>query len=415
MVTRTAAAAALVTCAALLAATGCSSNFDSGKDKEQDKAEKQKLTVLIATSGDAETQAVKAAAASYAKKSGNTVTVEVAKDMNQQLAQSFAGHKPPDVFYVNSDQFANYSKGGSLYAYGDQISDASDFSEQLLSSFSYGGKQVCLPKDTSTLGLAINSDLWKKAGLTEKDYPKSWKELQSVADKLTANGVTGLVTSDEYQRLGVFMKQAGGWLTDADQKKMTADTPENAEGLAFVQSMLKSGSMKFAKQVDTSWGGEALGKGKAAMTIEGNWLDGGMKLDYPDVKYAVAPLPAGPKGEGTLAFSTCWGVAADSTHQAASVDLVKHLTSADQQLAFADAFGVMPSRTSALKTYAEKTPQAKAWVDGSAYAQGPVTIAGFDKVLSQFNTDLQSLRTADPKTILADLQRNGEQAIAKGN
>ncbi|MFE4536967.1 extracellular solute-binding protein [Streptomyces scopuliridis] len=415
MVTRTAAAAALVTCAALLAATGCSSNFDSGKDQAQDKAEKQKLTVLIATSGDAETQAVKAAAASYEKKSGNTVTVEVAKDMNQQLAQSFAGHKPPDVFYVNSDQFANYSKGGSLYPYGDQISDSSDFSEQLLTSFSYGGKQMCLPKDTSTLGLAINTDLWKKAGLTEKDYPKTWKELQSVADKLTANGVTGLVTSDEYQRLGVFMKQAGGWLTDADQKKMTADTPENAEGLSFVQSMLKSGSMKFAKQVDTSWGGEALGKGKAAMTIEGNWLDGGMKLDYPDVKYAVAELPAGPKGKGTLAFSTCWGVAAESTHQAAAVDLVKHLTSADQQLAFADAFGVMPSRTSALTTYAERTPQAKAWVDGSAYAQGPVTIAGFDKVLSQLNTDLQSLRTADPKKILADLQRNGEQAIAKGN
>ncbi|WP_046499088.1 sugar ABC transporter substrate-binding protein [Streptomyces odonnellii] len=414
MVTRT-AVAALATCAALLAATGCSSNFDDSKEPAQDKAAKQNLTVLIATSGDAETGAVKAAAAAYAKKSGNTVTVEVAKDMNQQLAQAFAGHKPPDVFYVNSDQFANYAKGGSLYPYGDQISDADDFSQQLRSSFSYDGKLVCLPKDTSTLGLAINTDLWAKAGLTEKDYPKTWEDLRTVAGKLTRDGVTGLVTSDEYQRLGVFMKQAGGWVTDADQKTMTADSPENAEGLSFVQSLLKSGSMKFAKNVDTSWGGEALGKGKAAMTIEGNWLDGGMKLDYPDVKYAVAPLPAGPAGQGTLAFSNCWGVAADSAHREASVDLVKTLTSADQQLAFADAFGVMPSRTSALATYAQQFPAAKAWVDGSAYAQGPVTIAGFDKVLSQFNTELQSLRTADPKKILADLQRNGEQAIAKGN
>ncbi|MFE4832733.1 extracellular solute-binding protein [Streptomyces sp. NPDC056672] len=414
MVTRT-AVAALATCAALLTATGCSSSFDDSKEPAQDKAAKQSLTVLIATSGDAETQAVKTAAAAYAKKSGNTVTVEVAKDMNQQLAQSFAGHKPPDVFYVNSDQFANYAKGGSLYAYGDRISDASDFSEQLRTSFTYDGKLMCLPKDTSTLGLAVNTDLWQKAGLTEKDYPKTWEELKTVADKLTTGGVTGLVTSDEYQRLGVFMKQAGGWVTDTDQKKMTADSPENAEGLAFVQSLLKSGSMKFAKNVDTGWGGEALGKGKAAMTIEGNWLDGGMKLDYPDVKYAVAPLPAGPAGQGTLAFSTCWGVAADSAHREAGVDLVKSLTTADQQIAFADAFGVMPSRTSALTTYAERFPAAKAWVDGSAYAQGPVTIAGFDKVLSQFNTDLQSLRTADPKKILADLQRNGEQAISKGN
>ncbi|WP_424860340.1 sugar ABC transporter substrate-binding protein [Streptomyces sp. MMS24-I29] len=414
MRTRT-AVAALTTCAALLAATGCSSGFGGDGETKQDESGKQKLTVLIATSGDAETQAVKNAAAAYAKKSGNTVTVEVAKDMNQQLAQSFAGHRPPDVFYVNSDQFANYARSGSLYAYGDKIPDADDFSEQLRASFSHEGKLVCVPKDESTLALVVNTELWKKAGLTEKDYPKTWEDLRKVAERLTHDGVTGLVTSDEYQRLGVFMKQAGGSLTDPAQKKMTADTPENVKGLEFVQSLLKSGSMKFAKQVDTSWGGEALGKGKAAMTIEGNWLEGGMIHDYPDVKYAVVPLPAGPAGQGTLAYSNCWGVAADSAHRAAGVDLVKFLSSAEQQLDFAAAFGVMPSRASALKTYAEKQPAAKAWVDGTTYAQGPVTIAGFDKVLSQFNTDLQSLRTADPKKILSGLQRNGEQAIAKGN
>ena len=414
MRTRT-AYAAMATCAALLAATGCSSGFDGDKEPKQETSGKQRLTVLIATSGDAETEAVKKAVAAYETQSRNTVTVEVAKDMNQQLAQSFAGHRPPDVFYVNSDQFANYARNGSLYAYGDRIPDAGDFSEQLRNSFSHDGKLVCLPKDQSTLALAVNTGLWKKAGLTEKDYPKTWEDLRKVADRLTGGGVTGLVTSNEYQRLGVFMKQAGGGLTDQDQKKMTADTPENLKGLQFVQSLLKSGSMKFAQQVDTSWGGEALGKGKAAMTIEGNWLEGAMTHDYPGVKYAVVPLPAGPAGQSTLAYSNCWGVAADSAHRATGVDLVKFLASAEQQLDFADAFGVMPSRTSALKTYAEKQPAAKAWVDGSAHAQGPVTIAGFDKVLTQFNTDLQSLRTADPKKILADLQRNGEQVIAKGN
>lgn len=37
---------------------------------------------------------MKAAATSYAKKSGNTVTVEVAKDMNQQLAKQAAAGSP---------------------------------------------------------------------------------------------------------------------------------------------------------------------------------------------------------------------------------------------------------------------------------------------------------------------------------
>ena len=408
------AAAIFVTCTALLAATGCSSGFDSGKKTAQDSNSKQHLTVLIASSGDAETKAVKDAAAAYTKKSGNTVTVDVAKDINQQLAQSFAGHKPPDAFYVNSDQFANYAKAGSLYAYGDQIKDAEDFSAQLRASFTYDGKLTCLPKDTSTLALAINTDLWKKAGLTAADYPTTWAQLKTVATKLTKGKVTGLVTNGEYARVGVFMKEAGGWITDADQTRMTADSTQNAEALAYVRSLLKSGVMKYAGQVDTNWGGEALGTGKAAMTIEGNWLTGGMTADYPDVKYTVVPLPAGPSGKGTLAFSQCWGVAKDSAHQAAAVDLVRYLTTSVQQVKNAAAFGVMPSRTSALAEYAKDNPSAKAWVDASAYAQGPVTVAGFDKVLTQFNTELAALGTTDPKKILADLQSNGEQALAKG-
>ncbi|MFF7144805.1 MULTISPECIES: sugar ABC transporter substrate-binding protein [Streptomyces] len=409
------AAAALATCAVLLATTGCSSSFGGDKKTDQDTSSHQHLRVLIASSGDAETKAVKDAAAAYAKESGNTVTVDVAKDMNQQLAQSFAGHKPPDAFYVNSDQFANYAKGGSLYAYGDKVKDADDFSEQLRASFTYDGKLVCLPKDTSTLALAVNAGLWKKAGLTDKDYPTTWEQLKKVAGKLTGHGVTGLVTSSEYARLGVFMKEAGGWITDAEQTKMTADSAQNAQALSYVQSLLKSGSMKYANQVDTNWGGEALGKGKAAMTIEGNWLSGAMKADYPDVDYKVVPLPAGPAGQGTLAFSQCWGVATESAHRAAAVDLVEYLNSRAQQLKNADAFGVMPSRTSALADYTQQNPAAKAWVDGIAYAQGPVTVGGFDKVLGQFNTDLAGLATADPKKILADLQRNGEQALAKGH
>ncbi|MQY36818.1 hypothetical protein SRB17_48200 [Streptomyces sp. RB17] len=245
MVNRT-ATAALVTCAALLCATGCSSSFGGDKKTAQDTGSRQHLTVLIASSGDAETKAVKEAAAAYAQRSGNTVTVDVAKDINQQLAQSFAGHKPPDAFYVNSDQFANYAKAGSLYPYGDQVKDADDFSARLRASFTHDRKLVCLPKDTSTLALAINDDLWKKAGLTAKDYPTTWGRLSTVAAKLTKGDVTGLVVNGEYARLGVFLRQAGGWITNPGQTRMTADTAQNTKALDYVRSLLKSGSLNRA-------------------------------------------------------------------------------------------------------------------------------------------------------------------------
>lgn len=405
-------AAAVCTAIALGTVTACSSSGGFGSSPAaQASGGTQSLTVLIATSGDAETATVKAAAADWAGRTGNTVTVQIASDINQQLGQAFAGGNPPDLFYVNSDQFANYAKGGSLYAYGDQIPDASDFSEPLRKAFSQDGKLTCLPKDSSTLGLAVNTTLWQQAGLTEADYPTTWQQLSDTAAKLTKNGVTGLVTSSEYQRLGVFLKQAGGWITNPGQSAMTAAGPANQQALAYVQSMLKAGSAKYVTDVDSGWGGEALGKGKAAMTIEGNWLKGAMAADYPNLPYKVLPLPAGPAGPGTLVFSNCWGIAAKSKHQAAGVALVKHLTSVNQQLEFAKAFGVMPSRTSALGAYAEKYPDSKAWVDGVAHAQAPVTVAGFGKVLTQFNTDLQSLKTGDPAAILGNLQRNGEQAL----
>ncbi len=137
-----------------------------------------------------------------------------------------------------------------------------------------------------------------------------------------------------------------------------------------------------------------------------------MSSDYPKVGYKVVPLPVGPAGKGTLSFSTCWGIANKSAHHTAAVDLVKSFTAVNQELSFAGAYGVLPSRTSALAAYSARYPADKAFADGATYGQGPVTIAGFTKVLNQFDTDLSGLATADPKTILSSLQKNGTAALA---
>ena len=54
------------------------------------------------------------------------------------------------------------------------------------------------------------------------------------------------------------------------------------------------------------------------MTIEGNWIGGALSKDFPDVKYRTVELPAGPKGKGTLQFTNCWGIAADSKNKPAA-------------------------------------------------------------------------------------------------
>jgi multiple sugar transport system substrate-binding protein len=206
------------------------------------------------------------------------------------------------------------------------------------------------------------------------------------------------------------MVQAGGWITSADGKQATGDSPENLKAVQYVKTLLKDKLAEYPKQLGASWPGEAFGKGKAAMTIEGNWIKGALKADYPDIQYTAHELPAGAK-KGTLSFTNCWGIAAKSASKAAAIAFVEAMTKADQQLTFAKAFGVMPSRQSAKDAYIKEFPADTAFVNGAAYAQGPVNAAKMDSVLADFDAGLQQLGSQDPKALLARLQKNTQSAL----
>ena len=174
------------------------------------------------------------------------------------------------------------------------------------------------------------------------------------------------------------------------------------------------GVLKFPADLDSGWSGEALGKGKAAMVIEGPWISG-LKADYPDLKYKAVELPAGPGGPSTFTFSNCWGIPVDSPTLEATQSLVEFLTSDEQQLAFSDAFGVIPSTQSGAASYAEKFPNNASFVAGNDYAVSPVAFAGASAVLGDFNASLEGLATSDSDSLLKALQTNLEAAYAEAN
>ena len=397
-------AAAVIAAAGLaVGLTACGSGFNSGGSTQDNT---KPLSILIGSSGDAETAAVKSAVADWSKTSGIKATVTVASDLNQQLAQGFSSGKPADVFYLSTDALAGYAANGSLYSYGDKLSNKSDFYPNLVKSFTFDNKLVCAPKDFSTLQLIINTDLWSKAGLTDADIPTTWDQLQTVATKLTTGSQTGLVIGGEYARIGAFMTQAGGNLMNADSTKATADSEGNLKALDYVKQNLTAGDFKFAADVGAGWGGEAFGKQLGAMTIEGNWITGSQTADYPNIKYKVVPLPKGPAGAGTLQFSNCWGIAADSANKTGALDLVQKLTTKSDQLAFAKAFGVMPSIQSAASDWKKEFPNLAAFLDAATYAQNVPAAKGASDVVTDFNSQVAKLATGDPKTILSSTQTN---------
>lgn len=404
-------ALASIAAAALFGSAACGDGFDSDKGAATQQAGPASLQILIGSSGAAETKAVQDAAAKWAGSSGNTATVTPAQDLTQQLGQALAGGTPPDVFYVDASRFADYASVGALEPYGDKISNPNDFYDSLRSTFTYNGKFYCAPKDFSTLALEINTDLWTKAGLTDADIPTTWDQLTATAQKLKAAGVVPLTIGDTRDRVGAFMKGAGGWIVSADGKQATADSPENLQALTYVKSLLTDKLAQYPKQLDAGWAGEAFGKGKAAMTIEGNWIKGALQTDFPNVKYTVHPLPAGPKAQATLSFTNCWGIAAKSKYKDQAIKFVEAMTTVEQQMSFAKAFGVMPSRQSAKDQYTSAFPADKPFIDGAAYAQGPVNAPKMDSVLADLDTGIQGLAAGDPKALLARVQKNTEAAL----
>ncbi|MGB5952649.1 MAG: extracellular solute-binding protein [Ornithinimicrobium sp.] len=369
------------------------------------------LVMLIASSGEAETTSVEEAAAAWAEESGNEVEVRVAADIGQELAQGFAGGNPPDIFYLDGAVFAEQAETGNLYAY--EAEENNDFYEALRDAFTYDDKQWCAPKDFSTLALQINNASWEAAGLTEADVPTTYDELATVAETLTTDDQVGLGLSSGIDRIGAFVVGNGGWWLNEDASEAQGTSDPVIAGLEYSKENLAAGSFAFASEIDSGWGGEAFGTEKAAMTIEGNWIRGAMNADFPDLDYTVAELPEGPEGPGTLLFTQCWGVAQASGAQTQAVELINFLTTPEQQMVFAEDFGVMPSRQSAAEDYKSAFPENEAFINGGEYGRGPINAPGMGQVVADLNSQLEGLSGANVESVMEDFNTNAEAVLGE--
>jgi multiple sugar transport system substrate-binding protein len=401
-------------------ATACSSNGGFGSSSSgaaaapssQAAPNKTPLTLMFGSSGPAETKAVQAAAKAFTKQSGIPVQVIPASNLTQQVAQGFAGNQPPDVFYLDPGTFQNYAKDGVLDAYAPTLPNAGAFTPALKAAFTYQGKFVCAPKDASTLALYVNTQDWQQAGLGAP--PANWDQLKADAAKLTTGGRTGLVIDQSHSGIDEFLYQNGGTVQSGNGK-VDLNSQQNVQALTYLKSLLTAGVMKFPSQLDAGYSGQAFGENKAAMDIIGNWENGALQSDYPNIKFKVYPLPAGPTGiHATLSFTNCWGVPDKSKNPAGALELVKFLTTPQQEMSFANAFGVIPSLQSAQATYTKTYPQFATFVQELPYAHPDIAIAGATQALTAFDSALAQLASGSPATILQTAQQNLQAVASQG-
>jgi multiple sugar transport system substrate-binding protein len=176
--------------AGALVLAGCGSGFagddNAAPDAEGLTSSDDALTVLIGSSGDAET------AGRAGRRRRMVRGIRHRRSPSRPPATSTRSSRrasppesPPTCSTSPPTRLAGYASNGSLQAYGDHLANKDDFYPSLVENFTIDDTFYCAPKDFSTLALIINTQMWSDAGLTDADLPKTWDDLAAVAQKLT--------------------------------------------------------------------------------------------------------------------------------------------------------------------------------------------------------------------------------------
>jgi multiple sugar transport system substrate-binding protein len=339
------------------------------------------------------------------------VTLNQVPDYDTTLQKSLAGGEPPDVFYVDSFRFLDLVRADALMPIGEQLTDVDDFYPALRNAFTTNGQFYCPPKDFSTLALQINTEMFEAAGLSA---PTTWEEMRAAAEKLTKDGVFGVVVPADFARWIAFLYGAGGSVTDDEFTKMTINSPEAEAALKFYTDLYLDGFAKTPADLGVGWSGEAFGKGLVAMAFEGNWIEPYLKDQFPDLKHKAVELPAGPAGKATMAFTVCYAVPMKAKNPEAAIKFVDYLTGAEGMKAWTDLGLAMPTRASLREGWLAKFPELEPYLNGAEYARKWQFVPGFQAVLDKVNEQL-SLVMGENQTVkgaLAEIERVGNEVLA---
>ena len=333
----------------------------------------------------------------------------------EQMLAQFAARKPPDVFYVDSNVAPDWIRQGVLRDLTPLIRQykfsTRPFYPRLLSAFQQGGKTYGLPKDWSPLAMQINTAMAQRAGIRA---PRTWNELRTAATRLRSSGAVAdgrpICLSADWARLLAFVYQNNGTFLTADKKRAVVTSAANHAAVNFYVGLIQSGLAGTPAQLGVGWCGEALGKEKAAIIFEGNWVLPYMGEQFPNVRFTTAPMIRN-KAQGNLAFTVSYSIAKDTKNVNAAWTLLTFLTGKRGMTVWTSKGLALPSRSDVKPVAGRQAllaaaPHARPWQFAPGFAR-VITIAG-----NELSAVVEGKQTID--VMLRKIQAAAQQALRRG-
>lgn len=259
----------------------------------------------------------------------------------------------PDVFRAEIAWTPEYAAMGLLHPVDSYLTaaDRADYLDAPMNYNIYQGTTWGVPQVTDALALLYNKRLFEEAGVS---VPKTMDEFIEVGKALTIpeKGQYGFVLRGDSYWFQPFLWAFGGDLIDND-RNVLINSKESVAALQFMID-LRDVHRIVPKEVDyaNDYVNMMTGfkEGKYAMIFNGPWATSDIlsgKEFQDQSNFGVAPIPAGPGGQGSPVGGHNYVMAANTDHPDEAWLFISYLNSTDSQVKFAVENNLLPTRRSA--------------------------------------------------------------------
>ncbi len=226
--------------------------------------------------------------------------------IGETMVTKISSGNGPDIVTTGADNGQGWVHDGTFQCVQDFYNNKSNGTDDYYPSVTkqteftvQGKKQQCaVPMAYSSIAVFYNTKMWKAAGLTEKDYPKTWDQLLDIAKKLTT-------TKNGKKQYGIALPDVGwanyikgngsGLYMATGKHKVTLNSAENVAFLTKMRQFYAGGYSKTG--MDDTSARASFESGQSAMMIEGPWED--QAATSKGIDHDVFAVP---NGSGTYTF-----------------------------------------------------------------------------------------------------------------
>ena len=307
--------------------------------------------------------------------------------IDEKLTTAVASGNGPDILQIGLSKLATFAEAGALLPLDSLIADHPDLAPDNFpagvsgTSTAVNGEIVSIPWTSDTRVLFTRTDILAENGIDAP--PATWDELRADAKILAARGEGqyGYYIPQWDAPLPIEMTWSmGGEVIDADGN-VNFDTPEFQKAVDLYTGLYADGSVPTNSDFDQTQG---FISGIAPMLVSGPYLANGVSSAAPELdgKWQASPLPAGDGGSISLFAGSNLGIWHNSDQVDQSLALLDYISQPEQQLAWYELTGELPTVNAALSDATLNTdPNVQVYTAQLATAKVLPIVANWDGVV----------------------------------